>query len=600
MLNVSAHIQATAGGVLTFKVGTNKGGTAANGAGSISLPQYVAIAKLGGPKGDPGKDGVNGTPGAKGDPGYFEYALESYTAQTFVSLTSGSWVRLALPVVNNQSTNATDSLRWNADGSVTMLQAGWYTLDCQIQLPAGTAGAGWQFGWWATSDDTTPVGGAAGALYKQEIPAPISSVTPVVSMPYTGYFTANSRVGVSIFNRGATASGGLSRWSIARTGAGPTGPQGTQGIQGIKGDPGDTQYGARIYRSGANQSIPNGVSTAVIFDTARFDTSAYWSSGTPTRITIPTSGQYMVGGVLSFAPVAGGGYIRQAWIRINGGQALAWSSTPPIGSATHENRLVLSALAYLTAGDYIELFCYHDQGAALGVSTEQPHTSPEMWIARIGAGPQGLKGDTGPVGPASNTNVPVATILTTAVPKTGDYTSAPGGFLFCDGTPVSRATYAALFSAIGTTYGAGDGSTTFNLPDLLGRFALGAGTPGTPAVQGGVAHVLGSKGGEEQHVLTGPESGIAQHKHTISGSTGSGGTHAHQMQHSGLSAAGPGAYGWTTPSANSGSYWGDTQGAPDHTHGVGTLVNANTGPTNAAEDHQNMPPFTTVNYMIKY
>jgi hypothetical protein len=54
--------------------------------------------------------------------------------------------------------------------------------------------------------------------------------------------------------------------------------------------------------------------------------------------------------------------------------------------------------------------------------------------------------------------------------------SAPAGWLAADGTNVSRSTYAALFSAIGTTYGAGDGSTTFNLPDLRGYFVRGSGT----------------------------------------------------------------------------------------------------------------------------
>lgn len=48
--------------------------------------------------------------------------------------------------------------------------------------------------------------------------------------------------------------------------------------------------------------------------------------------------------------------------------------------------------------------------------------------------------------------------------------NAPIGFLKCNGAAVSRTTYAALFAAIGTTYGAGDGSTTFNLPDLRGEF----------------------------------------------------------------------------------------------------------------------------------
>lgn len=53
--------------------------------------------------------------------------------------------------------------------------------------------------------------------------------------------------------------------------------------------------------------------------------------------------------------------------------------------------------------------------------------------------------------------------------------SAPTGFLLCDGSAVSRATYAALFGLIGVTYGAGDGSTTFNVPDLRSSVLLGAG-----------------------------------------------------------------------------------------------------------------------------
>jgi microcystin-dependent protein len=54
--------------------------------------------------------------------------------------------------------------------------------------------------------------------------------------------------------------------------------------------------------------------------------------------------------------------------------------------------------------------------------------------------------------------------------------SAPAGWLAADGTAVSRSTYASLFSAIGTTYGAGDGSTTFALPDLRGIFVRGSGS----------------------------------------------------------------------------------------------------------------------------
>ena len=54
--------------------------------------------------------------------------------------------------------------------------------------------------------------------------------------------------------------------------------------------------------------------------------------------------------------------------------------------------------------------------------------------------------------------------------------TAPTGYLLCDGTAVSRTTYATLFAVTSTTYGIGDGSTTFNVPDLRGRVPVGVGT----------------------------------------------------------------------------------------------------------------------------
>lgn len=81
--------------------------------------------------------------------------------------------------------------------------------------------------------------------------------------------------------------------------------------------------------------------------------------------------------------------------------------------------------------------------------------------------------------------------------------TAPAGFLECDGSAVSRDTYATLFDVIGTTYGSGDGSTTFNVPDLSGKVALG--------VSGN--HALATSGGEETHALTSSE--IPSHTHSI-------------------------------------------------------------------------------------
>jgi len=114
----------------------------------------------------------------------------------------------------------------------------------------------------------------------------------------------------------------------------------------------------------------------------------------------------------------------------------------------------------------------------------------------------------------SATTLPVGSLL----PYAGS--SAPSGFLLCYGQAVSRTTYADLFSAIGTTYGVGDGSSTFNLPDLRGRTVAGQDDMGGTSADrltgqsGGVdGDTLGGTGGAETHTLT--EAQLAAHDHQI-------------------------------------------------------------------------------------
>lgn len=98
-------------------------------------------------------------------------------------------------------------------------------------------------------------------------------------------------------------------------------------------------------------------------------------------------------------------------------------------------------------------------------------------------------------------------------------TSAPPGWLFCTGSAVSRTTFAALFVVIATAYGAGDGSTTFNLPDARGRVIAGKDNMGgsdaarlTAALTGGVdGDTLGAVGGEQGHIQTAAE--LVSHTH---------------------------------------------------------------------------------------
>ena len=86
--------------------------------------------------------------------------------------------------------------------------------------------------------------------------------------------------------------------------------------------------------------------------------------------------------------------------------------------------------------------------------------------------------------------------------------AAPAGYLLCNGTAYSRSVYDDLFAAIGVTYGSGDGSTTFNVPDMTGRMAIMAGDSGET---GDTAKALGDSGGEAKHTLTVAE--IPSHTH---------------------------------------------------------------------------------------
>lgn len=86
-------------------------------------------------------------------------------------------------------------------------------------------------------------------------------------------------------------------------------------------------------------------------------------------------------------------------------------------------------------------------------------------------GPQGLQGDPGPAGPQGPQGAAGGSVA--GMVAFFARATAPSGWLVCDGALVSRATYAGLFAAIGTVFGAGDGATTFKLPDLRGEFVRG-------------------------------------------------------------------------------------------------------------------------------
>jgi microcystin-dependent protein len=155
--------------------------------------------------------------------------------------------------------------------------------------------------------------------------------------------------------------------------------------------------------------------------------------------------------------------------------------------------------------------------------------------------------------------------------------TAPSGYLACDGGAVSRTTYAALFAAVGTTHGVGDGSTTFNVPDFRRRVPVGAGGTGTAVL----ANTLGSKGGFETHTLLTTE--IPVHSHDIYAGTDN--TSGNATSAGATTARGLGGSSSATGLAAITNLPASAQKAVRDTGGGGA--------------HNNVQPSIVVNYIIK-
>lgn len=165
-------------------------------------------------------------------------------------------------------------------------------------------------------------------------------------------------------------------------------------------------------------------------------------------------------------------------------------------------------------------------------------------------------------------------------------TAAPAGWLMCNGAAVSRTDYATLFAAIGTTWGAGNGSTTFNLPDLRGRAPIGAGTG-----SGLSARTLGSKGGTQDAV-------VPYHRHSVAkvSSAITGGGHTHPLTYNTDAASGT-AKARVVPNGSGDTTSNNGARSNTHTHDL-PAHNTDYVGTSGNTTGANMQPFAVVNFII--
>lgn len=190
-------------------------------------------------------------------------------------------------------------------------------------------------------------------------------------------------------------------------------------------------------------------------------------------------------------------------------------------------------------------------GIPIEVDTDDVYTfvevqSPGVWVATTQ--PQ---------------KFPVGTVTAYAANSPSNYPTPPPGWLQCAGGTVSRVTYARLFALVGSVYGAGDGSTSFTLPDFRGKIPVGSNLLQSRDKDISLMPV-GSVGGEQNHILTIIE--IPAH------------THSYVMRDGG-----------------SNPWWQYANAAPVSDYPVRT-----TGSTGGSGGHNNMQPYLVMNYIIKY
>jgi len=266
--------------------------------------------------------------------------------------------------------------------------------------------------------------------------------------------------------------------------------------------------------SGAVITIPNGVTAQVYTDGTNFYSAQTGSAG-----------NFNVNGTLTASGIADTGALSAASLSVSG--ALSAASLSVSGATSLATGSISGIMTAPTA--------------TTGTNTTQLATTAFV-NASITANPGVLSGS----------------LLMWPT------TSAPTGYLNCDGTAVSRSTYASLFAVVSTTFGSGDGSTTFNLPNYTNRMPYGA--------------TIGSTGGSANAI-------VVSHTHTA---TVTDPNHSHAVNAVGFTGDGSFALGS-----------GSGQPQVTSTSPAVTGISVSNSTTGVSGTNANLPPYLGINFIIK-